>query len=73
MNGRTTTGSKVKVTAQARTKNFVVVLLSTTCERAVSRRRDLPNFKALFLIKRCVFFVFFFSLWPVGVLIRFFG
>ena len=49
----------MKVTAQARTKNFVVVLSSTTCERAVSRRRDLPNFKALFLIKRCVFLSFF--------------
>ena len=61
-NGRTTTGSKVnkrepRISSSknlARTKNFVVVLW-----RRLSRRRELPNFKAVFLIKRCVFIVFF--------------
>ena len=39
--GSTTTGSNVKVSAQARPKNFVVHLSSTTPKGVVSRRREL--------------------------------
>ena len=56
---KTTNGSNGNVIAQARTKNFAVVLSSTTLEGSVSRRRELPNSKAVSLIKRCLFIFFF--------------
>ena len=45
---KTTTGSVVNVSAQAQTKNSVVVLSSTTWEGPVSRRRELPKLQSSF-------------------------